>query len=190
MTQCATCGEADALLFTCSHCDGEFCADHQFPHHACEKFTARSATERAVDWAWGGGDGSAADSATDADAGSPAAGPDPGPAGDAAAGTDAGPAGAAPTATGPDRAQPEGAGTAGTPPEIEPIARDAAKERRPDRQGPTPPPPGRGFPSDRHDDRTVVDWIREQSYPGYVAKVGSLSLLFTLSYYGGLVAVL
>lgn len=203
MTQCAICGEANALLFTCSHCDGEFCADHQFPHHACEKFTARSAAERAVDWVGGGADGSgdrpAASAAEepervtssgsgDASADHGDRGGGPGTAGGVALDAERSSA----SETEPDRPAQSGVrmNAAGSPPEIEPIARDAARERRPDREGPTSPPPGRGWPSDRYDDRTVADWMREQSYLGYVAKVGSLSLLFTLAYYGGLLAVL
>lgn len=34
--QCATCGAADVLLFTCGYCDRTFCADHSLPHHSCE----------------------------------------------------------------------------------------------------------------------------------------------------------
>jgi hypothetical protein len=36
--QCATCGAADVLLFTCGYCDRAFCADHSLPHHSCEGF--------------------------------------------------------------------------------------------------------------------------------------------------------
>ncbi|WP_276259685.1 hypothetical protein [Haloglomus litoreum] len=34
--QCATCGAADVILFTCGYCDRVFCTDHTLPHHSCE----------------------------------------------------------------------------------------------------------------------------------------------------------
>jgi hypothetical protein len=34
--QCATCGTADVILFTCGYCDRAFCTDHTLPHHSCE----------------------------------------------------------------------------------------------------------------------------------------------------------
>jgi hypothetical protein len=37
---------------------------------------------------------------------------------------------------------------------------------------------------------TPIDWMRKQSLPGYVLKVGGLSLLFKLAYFGGLGAVM
>lgn len=151
MSRCENCGDDDALLFTCSHCEKQFCADHQFPHHACERFSS----------------GATAASATDSATGTDASGQSTAPATDAPAG-----------------------GTTPDPDVVAPVARDAARERRPDREGPDPEPPGRGLPSERHATRTLTDWMREQSYTGYVAKVGSLSLLFTAAYYAGLAAVI
>lgn len=142
MTRCTTCGDGDALLFTCSRCEREFCADHGLPYHACEGFAGSPLGEI-------GRDPETDERSTE---------------------------GAADTA---------GRSVSG----VEPIARDAARGHRPDREGPTPRPDGRGWPKDRHDDRSVAEWMRAQSYAGYLAKVGSLSLLFTLAFYGGLVAV-
>lgn len=34
--QCATCGTADVILFTCGYCDRAFCTEHTLPHHSCE----------------------------------------------------------------------------------------------------------------------------------------------------------
>ena len=36
--ECVSCEADDELLFTCSYCDEQFCATHQFPHHACKGF--------------------------------------------------------------------------------------------------------------------------------------------------------
>lgn len=70
-----------------------------------------------------------------------------------------------------------------------PVARDAARTRRPDRSEPRPAPPGRGMPWEREGE-TPIDWMEKQSLPGYVLKVGGLSLLFNLAYFGGLGAVM
>lgn len=183
MTQCATCGQANALLFTCSHCDAAFCAEHQFPNHACDRFTGGGSADRTDDWVWGGAPTAGVDAAP-ADAGGPAAAvetvidPD-GSGGGAAGGGRSG---------GTTRSAAAASPAAST--EIAPIARDAARERRPDRDGPEPPPEGRGWPSDRIDDRSVQEWMREQSYPGFVAKISSLSILFTMAYYAGFMAVI
>lgn len=67
--------------------------------------------------------------------------------------------------------------------------RDAAKERRPDRETRWVRPPGKGLPHERGGEHPVFAWMREQSYPAYVAKVGGLSLLLTCAYYAGFVAV-
>lgn len=73
MAQCATCGDADALLFTCSHCDASFCADHQFPNHGCDRFTGRGSADRTDDWVWGGAPAAGADAASADDRGAAAA---------------------------------------------------------------------------------------------------------------------
>ncbi|PSP98811.1 hypothetical protein BRC89_06570 [Halobacteriales archaeon QS_4_70_19] len=36
--ECATCGAADDILFTCGYCGGTFCSDHGLPNHSCEGF--------------------------------------------------------------------------------------------------------------------------------------------------------
>ena len=36
----------------------------------------------------------------------------------------------------------------------------------------------------------VAGWMAEQSYPGYLLKIGLLSLVFTAAYYAGLTATL
>lgn len=192
MTQCATCGQANALLFTCSHCDAAFCADHQFPNHACDRFTGGGSADRTDDWVWGGAPAAGADAAP-VDAGGPAAAvktvidPD----GSRGGAGDGGRSGETTRSDdGAAATRQTAAASHATSTEIAPIARDAARERRPDRDGPEPPPEGRGWPSDRLDDRSVQEWMREQSYPGFVAKVTSLSLLFTMAYYAGFMAVI
>lgn len=54
--QCATCGAADVLLFTCGDCGRAFCADHGLPNHSCEEFAPEEADETAFEW---GADGRA-----------------------------------------------------------------------------------------------------------------------------------
>lgn len=69
------------------------------------------------------------------------------------------------------------------------VARDAAKAMRPDREGTPGPPPGQGMPWERGSEG-VGDWMRAQSYPAYLLKVGGLSLLLMTAYYVGLAAML
>jgi hypothetical protein len=167
MTGCATCGTGDELLFTCGHCDDQFCAAHQFPHHACERFTeagrARADAEAAaVGFEFGDGttvltppDSVVADSTS------------------------------TPEATGRRQATDVHAVPG---PRVE-VARDAARTTRPDRDGTDARPPGRGMPWERGSE-SVVDWMEAQSYPSYLLKVSLLSLVFTAAYYGGLAATL
>lgn len=171
MTRCASCHADDELLFTCTHCDGQFCARHQFPHHACSRFTHREDADQKA--------GDATDSAGDR----------------AVVGATGGSAGGDAT-DGPTRADAtterstsiDGDRTTVPGPRVE-VARDAARATRPDREGPAPAPPGRGMPWERSD-ASVAEWIREQTYPSYLAKVGGLSLVLTTAYYGGLVVTL
>lgn len=182
MTECATCGVDDQLLFTCEHCDGQFCSAHELPHHACAHFTRnadasdRPGTAEADGWEFG--DESAvvtSESTTE-------------PATIAAVERK-------PTQSeqpDPEPARTTATGTTDTRPESVPFVvsdRDAAKECRPDRETHWVRPPGKGLPHERGGEHPVFTWMREQSYPGYVAKVGSLSLVLTCSYYIGFVAV-
>lgn len=162
MTRCASCHADDELLFTCTHCDGQFCAGHQFPNHACSRFTHEVGADESR--------GDATDSQSDREVADATDGP---------TGTDA--TTERPTATGGDRTTVPG-------PRVD-VARDAARETRPDREGPPPAPPGRGMPWERGD-ASVTEWMREQTYPSYLAKVGGLSLLLTTAYYGGLLVTL
>lgn len=225
MNQCANCGEGEAILFTCSHCDLQFCADHQFPHHACERFSSGgSAAGDAEEAAFVYGDSAAvakpkaAGSADpmegppdDAPAGATDAaptGPDAGSTADAETVPETGTPETAPETTPPESADPDVSGSespeqptvADDEPELsnpktvpgprtEPVARDAARDTRPDREGPSPEPPGRGMPWERAEE-SPVDWMRKQSLPGFLLKVGTLSLVFSLAYYAGLAAVL
>lgn len=54
--QCATCGAADVILFTCGYCGRVFCADHDLPHHSCEGFAhpGEGADEVTFEWETGG----------------------------------------------------------------------------------------------------------------------------------------
>lgn len=54
--QCATCGAADVILFTCGYCGREFCADHDLPHHSCEGFAhpGEGVDEVTFEWETGG----------------------------------------------------------------------------------------------------------------------------------------
>lgn len=155
MTRCASCGAEEELLFTCSHCSKQFCVTHQFPHHACDRFTTDD--DRAVGFVFGDGTvvaDDAGDTATDPSS--------------ATAGED------------------DGARVPG--PRVD-VARDAARETRPDRDGGDDLPPNRGMPWERGPD-SVVEWMETQSYPTYLLKVGGLSLLLTSAYYAGLAATL
>lgn len=51
--QCATCGAADVILFTCGYCGREFCADHDLPHHSCEGFAHPGEGVDEVTFEWG-----------------------------------------------------------------------------------------------------------------------------------------
>ena len=155
MSGCTRCGTEDELLFTCGHCDGQFCTSHQFPHHACSRFTETGRAEAdAVGFEFG-------DGTTILDA-------------------------PAPVATGQSSPAPDVTHVPG--PRVE-VARDAARETRPDREGAAPLPPNRGMPWEREGDG-VAGWMAEQSYPGYLLKIGLLSLVFTAAYYAGLTATL
>jgi hypothetical protein len=172
MTGCATCGTDDDLLFTCGHCDDQFCAAHQFPHHACARFTEAGrakATAEAEAVGFEFGDGSTVLTPPEPDDDTPAPG-------------DATPAS--------DETEPRQATDvhAVPGPRVE-VARDAARGTRPDRTGAQERPPGRGMPWER-DGESVVDWMEAQSYPSYVLKVTLLSFVFTAAYYGGLAATL
>jgi hypothetical protein len=49
--QCATCGAADVILFSCGHCGEAFCADHEPPDHSCSgPHPDESVDEAAFDW--------------------------------------------------------------------------------------------------------------------------------------------
>lgn len=162
MTGCVRCGTTDELLFTCGHCDGEFCAAHQFPHHACSRFTDAGRRERAAESdGFEFGDGTTVLTP-------------PEPTAESVSG------GASESTAAKSRSVPG--------PRVE-VARDAARSIRPDREGDAPLPPNRGMPWER-DAGSVVDWMAEQSYPAYILKVGLLSLVFTAAYYGGLAATL
>lgn len=160
MSGCASCGAEDELLFTCSHCGEQYCVTHQFPHHACERFTAVS--DGADDVGFRFGDGT---TIADGDE-------SPTSSGSSASSTDG----------------PEREATSVPGPRVE-VARDAARETRPDRDGPPPGPDVRGMPWERGPG-TVSDWMESQTYPTYLAKVGGLSLLLTSAYYAGLAAAL
>lgn len=155
MSGCASCGTDDELLFTCSHCGEQYCTTHQFPHHACERFTTVADGEDDVGFRFG-------DGTTVADR-------------DETGGRDG--------SSSDDRDVTRVPG-----PRVE-IGRDAARETRPDRDGPPPGPDTRGMPWERGPG-TVTDWIESQTYPTYLAKVGGLSLLLTSAYYAGLAAAL
>ncbi|WP_255151907.1 AN1-type zinc finger protein [Halorarius halobius] len=157
MTRCASCGAEEELLFTCSHCSKQFCATHQFPHHACDRFTTDDGGPVGFEF----GDGTVI-------------------ADDPAGVTDG-------TTDGPEAAG-EDDGTRVPGPRVE-VARDAARETRPDRDGGDDLPPNRGMPWERGPN-SVLEWMEEQSYPTYLAKVGGLSLLLTAAYYAGLAATL
>lgn len=161
MTGCASCGAGDELLFTCSHCNDQFCAAHQFPHHACARFTDAGRSEaEAARFEFGDGTIVVTPVTEESTAGEPAADP---------------------ATAGGDETYVPG-------PRVE-VARDAARETRPDRDGPDRLPPNRGMPWERGAG-SVADWMAEQSYPSFVLRVGLLSLLFTAAYYGGLAATL
>lgn len=166
MTGCVRCGSTDELLFTCGHCDEQFCAAHQFPHHACSRFSdagRREQAEKATESAgFEFGDGT-----TILTPPQPAADP-----GDESS--------VVPVSETDSRSVPG--------PRVE-VARDAARSTRPDREGTAPLPPNRGMPWER-DSGSVVDWMAAQSYPAYILKVSLLSLVFTAAYYGGLAATL
>lgn len=187
MTGCNSCGASDELLFTCSHCEDQFCAAHQFPHHACRRFTSAGRTaDRAEAAGFEFGDGTTALTPAVEEPEDDHSGGDDDPAG----GKPPGHAG-----SGPSEAPGEGAaGKSAIRGEVDPgqrieVARDAARETRPDRSGPAPAPPNRGMPWER-DAGSVVEWIDAQSYPSYVLRVGGLSLLFTAAFYGGLAVTL
>jgi hypothetical protein len=172
MTGCASCGTDDDLLFTCGHCEDQFCAAHQFPHHACARFTEAGrakATAEAEAVGFEFGDGSTVVTQTKPDV------------------TEDETSGSTPAA---DATEPrETADVHAVPgPRVE-VARDAARETRPDRYGAQERPPGRGMPWERGSD-SVVDWMEAQTYPSYVLKVTLLSFVFTAAYYGGLAATL
>lgn len=78
-------------------------------------------------------------------------------------------------------------GTARPTPGAEPFVREASGERRAGRAEATLRPDG-GVSKERRDDRSMIEWMREQSYADYLTTVTSLSLLFTFAFYGGLVA--
>lgn len=166
MTGCATCGAGDELLFTCSHCEDEFCAAHQFPHHACSRFTEAGRGARAAATAgFEFGDGTTVLTPLEPESG------------------------AVEQTAGAVSASNHSVDPQSVPgPRVE-VARDAARQTRPDRDGPDPLPPNRGMPWERGNE-SVTDWIAAQSYPEYVLKVSLLSLVFTAAYYGGLAATL
>lgn len=191
MTRCATCDADDELLFTCGHCHRRFCASHQFPHHACTRFSHRGTEETArgetaaVEF---GDDGTGTGPGT-ADAPNGAATGERGAVGTTGTHTDQASDGPAAAGAATDRSGPATDGRRTVPgPRVE-VARDAARETRPDREGPLPAPPARGMPWERGDP-SVTEWMREQTYPSYLLKVGGLSLLLTTSYYGGLAVTL
>lgn len=173
MTGCEKCGEGDELLFTCSHCDDQFCAAHQFPHHACSRFTdagrAEAAEAEQVGFEFGDGTTVVTPVTEEPDA-EPEEPTIPS---------------STPTSE-PPTAEVDEAFVPG--PRVE-VARDAARETRPDRDGPDPLPPNRGMPWERGSG-SIADWMAAQSYPSYVLRIGLLSLLFTAAYYGGLAATL
>lgn len=168
MTGCESCGTDDELLFTCGHCESQYCAAHQFPHHACSRFTEAGRAEReAVGFEFG--DGTTVLTPP---------GPDEGEDGDAT------------TASSPPEPTPDpDPDVRSVPGPRVDVARDAARETRPDRDSPTPLPPNRGMPWERGSE-SLVDWMSAQSYPGFVLKVSLLSLVFTAAYYGGLAMTL
>lgn len=191
MTRCASCDADDELLFTCGHCHRRFCASHQFPHHACTRFSHRGTeeTSRGETTADEFGNGGAGTDPGTADPANGAATGERGAVGtkDASMGHASEGPPAADAAT--DRSGPAGEDRRTVPgPRVE-VARDAARETRPDRERPLPAPPARGMPWERGDP-SVTEWMREQTYPSYLLKVGGLSLLLTTSYYGGLAVTL
>ncbi|WP_435195997.1 hypothetical protein [Natronomonas sp. EA1] len=170
MSGCAACGVTDELLFTCEHCGRQFCAAHELPHHACAGFTRAKHTPESEGWEFvslpvEGGTTAVTEPAD----------PEPTPS-------------ERETAPRTDRGDP--AHESGRPEPPRESDRDAAKARRPDREIRWTRPPGKGLPNERGGEHPVCTWMRTQSYPAYVAKVGGLSLLFTCSYYLGLAAVI
>jgi hypothetical protein len=53
--ECATCGAADDILFTCGYCGGTFCSDHGLPNHSCEGFAHPGEGDNGVSFQWDAG---------------------------------------------------------------------------------------------------------------------------------------
>jgi hypothetical protein len=201
--ECASCEADDELLFTCSYCDEQFCATHQFPHHACDGFgRAGEANDRSDGSGW-----------------LPAS----------SLGGEAEAWGAVPTAEAHDAVDvpaSDGGGdgdTGSVNGSVDPAAAEEGSTRPVTMTAPEPSARAeslssgtwggsRGFPvnggesvvnvrpmDSRHviggteasaAPRTVGDWISRQTYLTLVAKVGVIALLINSAFYGGMAVTL
>lgn len=209
--QCATCGAADALLFTCGYCDRAFCADHTLPNHSCEGLAhpGERATEESFEWAAdraatedtaGHGeseDGFAASgfrpAAADTDAGTPA----PRPrihATPAVERVPRRPRDATP-AVRPVPAAPDGRATPAVervPPEPTPEPTAGAAAATPStgagQSVPIRPMDTEGSPGrvSRSDPRTLTEWLDQQTYVSLSVKTAALAAIINGALYLGM----
>lgn len=181
--ECASCEADDELLFTCSYCDEQFCATHQFPHHACGGFgRAGEAGDRSDGSEWFpapslGGSGEAGSAAATADSGED---------GSADPATTEEEVTRPVTVTAPEpsaRAESISAGTWGG---RHPVSgsEGVVNVRPMDSRHVIGGTEANAAP------RTVGDWISRQTYMTLVTKVGLVALLINAAFYGGMAVTL
>lgn len=205
--QCATCGAADVILFSCGRCGAAFCADHEPSDHSCSGLAHpdESVDEAAFEWGatpegddgfeWGprkptGEDAFAANgfrAAPAVEAGPAPRTPDPGTPAVARVprshDDDATPA-VRPLPNRPDGTARSAVRAVPDDPDPEPAAPSTAAptstESSPVRAMDTKRAPGR---VDRSEPRTFREWLDQQTYLSLSAKTAALATLINGALY-------
>jgi hypothetical protein len=212
---CVSCGVDDDILFTCRYCDRQFCAGHQFPHHACTRFGSGASASEDVDDSGFEFD-SGAEDPTEAATAEP---PDPAASADARTeGERPGTSVTEPSARGTSerRAIAKEADPRETPGD-EPVDSTESRRREPSTAAratgapaglsaatpasagvgategtmrPTGSERAVGVVSPASNPGTLGEWLGRQTYVSLTVKVGFIALVVNAAFYGGLALTL